>query len=205
MAKRRALALLLCFSFVASRTLLVAGQERFGNPTAGISIAPPAGWHVMSMQQVLDNRAKVRVPDDRLQAGLQSATAPLFVFAKYSEPHAGLNPTIQVVLRPRPASLPESATAILAATVPTLQRTFPDFRFVESIRSTDVAGMPAATMRTTYTLRTAAGGAHKVLARTWLVPRGQFLFLIGMSGTVDGEDVAESEFTTALASITIDR
>jgi hypothetical protein len=136
---------------------------------------------------------------------LQSATAPLFVFAKYSEPHAGLNPTIQVVLRPRPASLPESATAILAATVPTLQRTFPDFRFVESIRATDVAGMPAATMRTTYTLRTAAGGAHKVLARPWLVPRGQFLFLIGMSGTVDGEDIAESEFTTALASITIDR
>src|SRR5215216_5204741 len=79
---------------------VVSGQQRFSNPTAGISLVPPAGWTVMSMQEVMQNRSKVRMPDEQLQAGLQSATAPLFVFAKYPEPHPSLNPTLQVVLRP---------------------------------------------------------------------------------------------------------
>src|SRR5512133_324734 len=68
-------------------------QQRFTNATAGISVTPPAGWHVVSMQQVMENRGKVRIPDEELQAGLQRSTAPLFVFAKYEEPYAGLNPT----------------------------------------------------------------------------------------------------------------
>src|SRR5215213_3382453 len=98
-----------------------AAQSRFENATSGISLTPPAGWHVMSMQSVMDNRAKVRLPDDQLTAGLQRATAPLFVFSKYPEAYPALNPTVQVVLRPTPASLGRSPTAIMKATVPTLQ------------------------------------------------------------------------------------
>jgi hypothetical protein len=36
----------------------LAAESRFENATAGISLVPPAGWHVMSMQSVMDNRAK---------------------------------------------------------------------------------------------------------------------------------------------------
>jgi hypothetical protein len=182
-----------------------SGQQRFSNPTAGISLVPPPGWTVMSMQEVMQNRSKVRIPDEQLQAGLQSATAPLFVFAKYPEPHPSLNPTVQVVLRPRPASLPASATRLLAGSVETLQRAFPDFRYIDPIRATQVSGMPAAYMKAAYTLRTAAGQSHKVLVRTWLVPRGAFLFLIGMSGAAEGADVADTEFAAALSSIVIEK
>ena len=86
-------------------------QERFSNATAGISLSPPAGWAVVSMQEVMQNRAKVRLSDSELQAGLQRATAPLFVFAKYPEPHPTLNPTLQVVLRPSPAAAGTPALA----------------------------------------------------------------------------------------------
>jgi len=182
-----------------------AAQSRFDNPTAGISIAPPAGWHVISMQRVMENRAQVRLGDDELAAGLQRAATPLFVFSKYAEPHAALNPTVQVVLRPAPASLGGSATVMLKAAIETLQRAFPDFTFVDPIQPATVAGFPASYMKATYTLRTANGGAFRVMSRTWLVPRGKVMFLIGMSGTISGEDVSEAEFRGALESIQIER
>jgi hypothetical protein len=182
----------------------VGAQSRFDNATAGISITPPAGWHVTSMQQVMDNRAQVRLPDEELTAGLQRATAPLFVFSKYPEPHPTLNPTVQVVLRPRPASLGAAPTVLLKAAISTLQQAFPDFTFIDPIQPATVSGLPAAYMKATYTLRTANGGAFRVLSRTWLVPRGKVMFLIGMSGTTKGKDLSEAEFRAALASIRIE-
>ena len=189
---------------VVSVVALLGAQDRVASATAGISLVPPPGWHVISMPQVMNNRSQVRVPDAELQAGLQRATAPLFVFSKHPEPFPGLNPTVQVVLRPRPASLPKSSTALLAAATETLRRAFPDFAFVEPIRETTVSGFPAAYMKATYTLKTATQ-AHRVLSRTWLVPRGAFMFLIGMSGTTAGEDVSEPEFVTTLNSISIEK
>src|SRR5690242_5423120 len=103
-ARTVATLLLLC---VASADTL-HGQERFTNQTAGISLVPPAGWQVISMQSVIENRGKLRLSDAQLQAGIQRATAPLFVFAKYPEPFTGINPTVQIVLRPKPASLGDS-------------------------------------------------------------------------------------------------
>jgi hypothetical protein len=170
-------------------------QERVENATAGISIVAPSGWHVTSMQQVMRNRSQVRLSDRELDAGLQRATAPLFVFSKYPEPYATLNPTVQVVLRPHPSSLPASATAMLRIATATLQKAFSDFRFVEQIHDTQVSGMRAASMKATYTLRTADKREHRVLSRTWLVPRGSFMFLIGMSGATEGDDVCETAAT----------
>lgn len=67
-----------------------------------------------------------------------------------------------------------------------------------------LGGLPAAHARATYTLTTDAG-QFKVRTRIWVVTRGPFMFLIGMSGPADGPDVSETEFTTALASIQIEK
>jgi hypothetical protein len=182
-----------------------AAQERVANATAGISIVPPPGWHVTSMQDVLRNRSQLRLPDAQLEAGLQRATAPLFAFSKYQEPYATLNPTVQVVLRPRPSSLPTSATALLRIATATLQKAFPDFAFVEPIQDAQVSGMGAAYMKATYTLTTADQRQLRVLSRTWVVPRGSFMFLIGMSGATGGDDVCEPEFAAALKSVSIEK
>jgi hypothetical protein len=58
-------------------------------------------------------------------------------------------------------------------------------------------------MRAKYTMKNAEGSEFKVLTRMWVVPRGGFLFLIGMSGPQEGPDVSESEFAAALASLAI--
>jgi hypothetical protein len=182
----------------------VSAQERFTNQTAGISLVPPAGWQVVSVQSVMENRGKLRLPDAQLQAGIQRATAPLFVFAKYPEPYTGLNPTVQIVLRPKPASLGNSPTAILQASISTLQRAFPDYRQIEPVRSATVGGKAAAYMKAAYTLTAASGRTYPVMARTWLVPRGGVMFLIGMSGTTEGVDVADVDFARVVDTIVIE-
>jgi len=168
-------------------------------------MVPPIGWTTTAMEEVMRNRGQLRLPDAELQKGMQGATAPLFVFSKYPASYKGLNPAIQVVLRPQPASLGTSATSMLAATIPTLQRAFPDFRFVEPIRATTISGFDAAFMKASYTLTTADGRRIPVLARSWVIPRGSFMFLIGMSGATEGPDVAEEHFAAAFGSIRIER
>ena len=180
--------------------------ERFENATAGITLMRPAGWHTASLQTVQENRERVQLSDSELQAAMQkAATAPLFVFMKYPEPHPSLNPSIQVTLRPS-GSLAGSAPAdIMKIAVSAMQNAFSDFAFVKEIENTQVSGLAAAHMRAKYTLKNADGSEFKVLARMWLVPRGAFMFLIGMSGPQDGPDVSESEFMETLASIDIQK
>jgi hypothetical protein len=178
-----------------------AAQERFDSPTAGIALQPPRGWRSATLAQVQANRQRVRLSDPELQAALATRSAmPIATFMKYPEPHAGLNPSIQVTLRP---ALDGSATRLLSSALSQMQRAFSSFRIVSPVHAADVGGWPGAHVRVSYTLKNAAGDSFDVLSRLWLVPRGPLMFLIGMSGTGTGADVCEEEFAAALASVEI--
>ena len=75
---------------------------------------------------------------------------------------------------------------------------------VQDIHSVQVSSLPAAHMRARYTMKV-GGSGFPVLTRLWLVPRGQFMFLIGMSGPPDGPDLSEAEFAEVLGSISIQK
>jgi hypothetical protein len=180
----------------------LAAQERVVDPRAGIELSRPSGWHDATAAQVQANRERVRLPDRELERALQTRSAlPVLVFMKYPEPHAGLNPSIQVTLR---AALRGAPTDLLASSLDVMRRGFPDFRVVSPVQPATVGGLPGAAVIVTYTLASTGGNRFPVRSRLWLVPRGNLMFLIGMSGATDGEDVAEAEFRTALESIRID-
>jgi hypothetical protein len=183
-----------------------AAAERFENATAGITLVRPAGWQTASLQTVQQNRERVQLSDAELQAAMQkAATAPLFVFMKHPEPHPDLNPSIQVTLRPLGQLAGTAPTDLMKVVAGPLQKALADFTFVTEIEDVQVSGVPAAHMRAKYTARNREGAEFKTLTRLWLVPRGAYLFLIGMSGPQEGPDVSETEFAAALASITIQK
>lgn len=192
-------------TFVCALTYSFAAlaQERVSHTGAGIHLTPPAGWQQATLAQVQANRERVRVSDPEFQHALATRSAmPLMVFMKYPEPHDGLNPAIHITAR---AGLPGRPTMLLAAALEPLRRAFPDFRVVSPPQQTAVGGWPAAYAITSYTLTTGGGAAFPVRSRMWLVPRGNLMFLIGMSGGAAGEDLCENEFADALGSIQIDR
>jgi hypothetical protein len=175
--------------------------ERVEHAPAGIALDRPAGWQTATLAQVQQNRQQARLADEELQRAMVARSAmPVIVFLKYPEPHAGLNPTIQVTLRPAIAGAP---TDVLSGALETMRRAFADFRVVSAVRPVAVDGRPGAHVRATYTLENQAGGSYQVLTRIWLVPRGSLMFLIGMSGGQRGEDVCEEEFAAVLRSIQI--
>jgi hypothetical protein len=192
-----------CASFPRAQN---ATAQRFENATAGISLVRPAGWQTASLQTVQENRERVQLSDAELQAAMQkAATAPLFVFLKHPEPNPDLNPSIQITLRPLGTLAGQPPTEIMKLAVNALQKALPDFTFVTAITDAQVSGLSGAHMRAKYTVMNRDGASFKVLTRMWLVPRGAYMFMIGMSGPQEGPDVSEAEFAAALASIAIQK
>jgi hypothetical protein len=192
------LALTLCG--IAAAPIGARAQQRVDYPAAGISLVPPAGWRAASMAQVQANRERTRLSDPEFQRALTTRSAlPLFVFMKYEEPHAGVNPTVQVTLR---QNLQGTPIQLLTGALGTMRRGFPDLELLEPVTSTTVPGLPAAKARLAYTLRTDTISA-RVLTRMWLVPRGSLMFLIGLAGPESGRDVSEQEFAEVFASLEI--
>jgi hypothetical protein len=189
------------FVFAVAFLSAPAAQDRFDSPTAGIAFQPPHGWHAATLAQVQANRERVRLSDPELQAALVRRSAlPIAVFMKYPEPHAGLNPSIQVTLRP---ALDGSPVRLLSAAIEQMRPAFVAFRIVSPVQATEVGGRPGADVRVSYTLKNDAGEKFDVLSRLWLVPRGSLMFLIGMSGAQTGVDLNEDEFAAVLDSMEI--
>jgi hypothetical protein len=180
----------------------ISGQDRIEIASAGISLDRPSGWRTATTADVQANRERVRLSDADFQRALVARGAlPIIALMKHPEPFAGLNPTVQVTLRP---ALKGTPTQLLNGALEAMRRGFADLAIVQPVEATSVAGLPAAHVRVTYTLRTASVSAP-VLSRIWLIPRGSLMFLIGMSGTQSGPDVCESEFDDVLRSIKIDK
>lgn len=191
-------------ALVGMAVLAAETPDRLENPTAGIVVVKPTGWHVGTIQQVEANRAKVRMNDEELQKAIaQSASAPLFVFTRHAEPYDSLNPSIQVALRPLGPLVGRSAVEIMQVAVEPLRKAFKDFRLVSEISATTVSGLPAAYMKGAYTLVTQDGREYPTLSRLWIIPRGSFMFFIGMGSPQEGPDVSEDEFTAFMKSLEI--
>jgi len=204
--RRRTLTWTHCIVVALVGTAILAAEatDRLENPTAGIVVVKPTGWHVGTIQQVEANRAKVRMNDEELQQAIQqSASAPLFVFTRYLEPHDSLNPSIQVGLRPLGPLVGRTPVEIMQLVVEPLKKAFKDFRFVSEISATTVSGMSAAHVKAAYTLVTQDGREFPTLSRLCIMPRGSFMFFIGMGSPQEGPDVSEDEFTAFMKSIEI--
>jgi hypothetical protein len=202
MSRSRTRNLSLALAIFVILSLPALAQDRVENASAGIALNRPPSWQEATTAAIQANRERVRLSDAEFQRAMVTRSAlPIIALMKYPEPFAGLNPSIQITVR---QALKGSPTALLAGAVAVMRRGFADLRIVQPVESTTVSGLPAATVRVAYTLRTASQSAP-VLSRLWLVPRGSLMFLIGMSGAQTGPDLCESEFADVLESIRIDQ
>jgi len=63
---------------VSSTALAADDAALFSNPTAGIALAKPAGWHYVSAAQNLEHIKSMKLTDEEMQAKLrQYTTSPL--------------------------------------------------------------------------------------------------------------------------------
>lgn len=178
-----------------------AEADRFRNPTAQFELRKPSDWVYLSAEQNTANLKAVETSDaDLRQAIVKYATVPMVVLAKHQEPFNDLNPTFKVNVRPLGQFVGQPPAAILTALLPGLKRAFADVTVVQAPLAVKVGGLDAAYLRVDYTLR--AGGAEfPTTSELWVVPRGDFFFLIGAGSRQDEATGSRREISEILESI----
>ena len=178
----------------------------FNNTTAGFSIQKPEQWSFLSNQLVAASREQINLEDKDLEKMVKErASAPLVAMAKHQEPFEDLNPGVQVMVRPLGPFAAMAPTEMMRMTANQLKNAFPDFAIVEDIQEAQVDGLNAAHMKMQYTVASADGRQFQTTTWMWLVPRGEQLFTIGMSGPQEGPDMSDAEFQQIFDSIRIEK
>jgi hypothetical protein len=171
---------------------------------AGFKITKPEGWVFVPATTVAQNLALPRLRDKELEKAIRSKpNVPFLVIARFPEPYAGLNPSVQVSFKTQGELLGEGASVLLSRVVDRLKLNFRDFTFIQPVEPTTVDGHPAARMSARYTVADGQGKEFKTVARMWVVPRGEYMFTISMYGASEGPNTSEKEFAEIFKTIKI--
>lgn len=194
--------------FLAAAVLLFAGTvnaeeaaERYVNPTLGFSVAKPAGWVYLSAQQNLENLKRARMSSDEFQKQMvQQASAPLVVMAQHLEPFDGLNASFKANIKPFGALPTRDPQKLLQMLLPTLQQQMPDSRVIVPVHTVTVGGRPAAHVAIEYTLRNAEGGEFATASELWIVPVGDYFYMLG-AGYAQGDAATKAQIEAVVGSV----
>lgn len=189
----------------ACRSEPAADSRTFSDPAKGFAITRPAGWRFATREEIVGMRAGASFKDKEFETLVrEKALLPFVVIIKHETTYEGLNPSVQVTLRPlgELESLP--VIFIMNMILPSFEKALPDFERVENVRLDTVAGREAAFAKSQYNYRSEDGRTFAVLNRMWFLRRGKDLLMISMTDPQEGPDVSEAEFAEILKSIKIE-
>lgn len=165
-------------------------------PSAGLAISLPRDWHLQSDEAVQANRARVR-------DGFDQAALPVFAATKYAESRAGINPTVQILVRPMPEPRPPSAVMLLDLLAAPLAAVFQGFETLDPVRTVRMGAVETATAAYSYILGYLDGEAVRAATRLRVVPQDGVFVAVSISGPMDPGGTLDAEFEAIDASLWI--
>ena len=196
--------LTLIMLLLISHLVLASNDNTFSNVTAGITIEKPDEWRFLTAQQNADNLARVELDDASFQEQMRKyASAPLVVMSKHAEPFNDLNPSLKITIKPFGQLKGTDPKEMLGMIYPAMEKAYRDFKLVQAPHDTVVSGLKAAHMRIDYTLVNSDGKEFPTASELWIVPRGDFYFLIGVGIRQDEKTGSRSEIMAILNSLVI--
>lgn len=177
--------------------------HRYSNPTLGFEAIKPANWHFMTLAQNQENLKRAQFGTSEFKTlVLTQSSAPLVVMTRHEEPYEGLNASVKVGIKPLGGLPSRDGKALLDLILPTVRKQFADARIVQPPQDTMVAGLPAAHAVIDYTMRNTDGGEFPTTSEMWLVPTGDFFYMIG-AGYSQGDAATRAEIGGILATMKI--
>lgn len=191
-------------AFVVAQTALADEANTFKSLTAGFEVEKPAGWRFITAEQNLESLKRGQLDDKEFQAVMaRYATAPLVAMVKHGEPFDDLNPSFKVNVRPLGRFKGAVPTELLEFIAPQLARLFKDLVIVQPPVEVQVSGFDAAYMRVNYPLQLADGRTFPTTSELWVVPRGDYFFMIGAGTRPDQKTGSRSEIQSILGTVRI--
>jgi hypothetical protein len=180
-----------------------SNSPAFYSRAIGFGIRRPIGWHWLSDIDALNKQHPRRLSDAELAKVIGNRPELALVqIAYHEEPYAGFNPSIQVSLKPLASFPSKNMVEALAPLLAETRTKHADLIVIDAPQEAKVMGYAGARMKVRYS-DTIGGEMLTVAARLWLIPRGNFVFVIGMSSRAEGAESGEGPFAGALASIRI--
>jgi hypothetical protein len=183
-----------------------ADSTLFNNQTAGIQLKRPAKWHFVSAAQHMENLKAVKLNDDEFHPAMQKySTAPLVAMMKYAEPFDDVNPSFKVNIKPYGELAGKSPKEIISGFLPQLEKAFKDFSLVQAPTEDVVSGIKSAYMRMNYSLEIPDGRTFPTTSELWIVPHGDYFFVIGAGTRQDEKTGSREEIKGILKTVKISR
>lgn len=136
---------------------------------------------------------------------VKHSTAPLVVMMKYPEPYDDLNPSFKINIKPLGQLKGVDPKQILHLILPQFKKIFQDFALAQEPMDTIVAGLNASYMRINYSLSIPDGRKFPTASEIWVVPRGNFFFMLGAGTRQDEKTGSRNEITKILNSVVLSR
>lgn len=197
--------LFLLLSFLLTGTAY-ANENTFKSITVGFEITKPKEWSFVTAQQNLDNIKRTKLSNEEFkELMLKYATAPLVAMTKYPEPYDDLNPGFKVNIKPFGQIKERDGKEVISLILPQLQKMFKDFQITQPPVDTQVAGFKAGYVRINYSLQIPDGRTFPTTSELWVVPRGDYFFMIGAGTRQDEKTGRRKEIEQIMKSIKIEK
>jgi hypothetical protein len=184
-------------------TAASADDNTFKSVTVGFELTKPAEWQFVTAEQNLENLKRAEFANEEFHAQmLKYATAPLVAIMKYPEPYDDVNPSFKVNIKPFGQLKGTPPTDILKLLTPQFQSIFADFSVVVQPTEVTVSNRAAGYVRLNYSLA-ADGRTFPATSELWIVPRGDYFFLIGAGTRQDEKTGSRAEIQAILDSVRI--
>jgi hypothetical protein len=182
-----------------------ANEDRFYSPVAGVSIVKSSRWFFGTLEMELANRKAVSVGRPDTDAAMHDgSTPPLVVISRYEEPSEKPNPTLKINLRQLGELRGASAVNVARAVAEAMGKAIPSFGLDGAVQKTLVSGLDAGTFRAHFTLEVPhLQRSFPIKTQAWIVPRGDFGFIVTASDPSGGAGDYEADFQAMVATIEI--
>jgi hypothetical protein len=185
---------------------MAANPSVFNNPTAGFQLTKPTDWNYVTAAQNMDNIKAMKLNDEEFHAAMQKyATAPLVAMTKFPEPFDDVNPSFKVNLKPYGGLKGRSPQEIISLVVPQFQKTFKNFALVQPPSEVEVSGIKSAYTRINYTMEMPDGRTFPTTSELWIVPRGDYFFMIGAGTRQDEKTGSREEIQNIIKTVKIEQ
>jgi len=199
--------LILAFGLFAFATSALADDPNlFVNEAAGLTLQKPDHWVYVTAAQNLENLKAMKLNDAEYHAAMQKyATAPLVAMMKHKEPFEDVNPSFKVNLKPYGAHKGKTPVELLEFIVPQIEKVFRDFALSQTPIQVSISGIESAYARIEYTMEIPDGRTFPTTSEIWIVPHGDYFFMIGAGTRRDEKTGKREEIRDILNSIHIER
>ncbi|MDO8441904.1 MAG: hypothetical protein Q7S97_12020 [Polaromonas sp.] len=194
--------LVVCLAFATSTAM--ADDNTFKSVTVGFEVTKPASWQFVTAEKNLENLKKTKLNDEEFhQMMLRYSTAPLVAMMKHPEPLDDLNPSFKVQIKPFGQLKGTDPKQILTMVSGQMRNAFKDFSITQAPTDTILAGIPSAYMRIDYSLQVPDGRTFPTSSEMWIVPTGDYFFLIGAGTRQDEKTGSRQEIRQIVDSIKV--